>query len=127
MKPLKVTGRILNPCEGFRKLNPSLFGGPAVGSVDAVEPKQGSTAPLAKKLPGRRGRKGRAILVVTLISCRPGLYDSDNAVSPFKPLRDAIAAELGIDDGDPLVHWETEQCATVGSSGTIVKMELRQV
>lgn len=115
----------LNVSEAVKRRNPHIYGGSAVGPVVAVEPKQGSPAPLVKKLSGRRGRKGRSILVVTLISCRPGLYDSDNAVSPFKPLRDAIAAELGIDDGDPLVHWETEQCATVGSSGTIVKMELK--
>lgn len=38
-------------------------------------------------------------------------------------MRDAVAAWLGIDDGDPRVRWEYGQVETRGAQGVLVKIE----
>ncbi len=56
-----------------------------------------------------RGRKLQAACVVTLTRISPRELDDDNLASSFKAIRDQVAAELGIDDRNPIVKWEYGQ------------------
>lgn len=47
--------------------------------------------------------------------------DDDNLRRAFKGLRDALAAELGVDDADPRVEWRYEQRA--GAPGVELRIE----
>ena len=47
--------------------------------------------------------------VVTLTRIGPRAIDSDNLANGFKGVRDAIAGELEIDDGDSRIKFEYEQ------------------
>lgn len=49
--------------------------------------------------------------------------DDDNLTAGLKPLRDAVAESLGVDDGDPRVEWETEQVQTRASEFVLVRVE----
>ncbi len=73
---------------------------------------------------GRVGRRGRILLV----RCSRRALDSDNLVSAFKTLRDAIAADLapGLAAGRADAHfdWEYSQHITGGEQGTIMKIDL---
>lgn len=46
---------------------------------------------------------------VKLTRMGPKRLDPDNLAGGFKHVQDAVAAELGVDDGDPGVHWVYEQ------------------
>jgi hypothetical protein len=48
-------------------------------------------------------------LTVDLIRCSRGVLDGDNLVSAFKPVRDAVAAWIGLDDANPRVTWRYHQ------------------
>jgi hypothetical protein len=47
--------------------------------------------------------------VVTLTRIGPRKLDSDNVQGALKAIRDEVAAQLGIDDGDPRITWKYEQ------------------
>lgn len=47
--------------------------------------------------------------IVTLIRIAPRNLDTDNLARGFKAIRDQIADELGVDDGDPIVEWRYDQ------------------
>lgn len=94
-----------------------------VASVESPKREPGAAKALERKPPRRAKGKGRTHLVVSLISCRRGILDGDNCVAGYKPLRDAIAQRLGVDDGDPVVRWQYGQCETSGEIGTIVVIE----
>lgn len=61
-------------------------------------------------------------LVVSLVCFRSKLVDFDNLVAGCKPLRDAVAATLGLDDADPRLEWEYHQIKTTGPNGVLVKV-----
>lgn len=94
-----------------------------VGALAPSKREQGSGKALDQKPRRFKGSKGSVVVVVTIISCRRGELDSDNLVAGCKPIRDAIARSLGIDDADPRVRWEYGQCQTNGEQGCIVKLE----
>lgn len=48
-------------------------------------------------------------VICTLIRVSAGKLDSDNLQSAFKAVRDAVARELGVDDGGDDVVWCYEQ------------------
>ena len=48
-----------------------------------------------------------ATVTFTRYSCN--VLDSDNLAGAFKHVRDALAKEIGIDDGSPLIKWEYKQ------------------
>jgi hypothetical protein len=122
VKPLVVTGRVLNPNETFKRLNPSLFG---VGAVATTERKQDPAPALVKNPRPQRSRKGRVEVIVSIISCRPGQLDDDSASSGgVKALRDIIAETLGYDDGDRRIRFQYGQCETIGETGCLVRIEL---
>lgn len=44
-------------------------------------------------------------LTIELTRLGPKLMDSDNNVGSLKHVRDGVADALGVDDGDPRLHW----------------------
>lgn len=46
--------------------------------------------------------------------------DSDNFIAGAKPLRDAIAKSLGVDDGDPRLRWSYGEALSPGPAGVLV-------
>lgn len=68
----------------------------------------------------RQGRPDRVDLRVALVRFGEKQLDDDNLKAGFKPLRDAIAASLGVDDGDKRIEWITTQCTGTGVRGTLV-------
>lgn len=111
--------------ESFRRINPHLFG---LGGVQPKVTQQKVGPALDGKSQGRKEGGYRLatngpILRVTLISFRSRLLDSDNLAGGFKPLRDAIARWLGLDDSDKIIEWECGQILTRGKQGTAVRIE----
>lgn len=96
--------------------------GPVAGLLPAEpEPSVGrelQTAPQAQK-GGEDGLRFRVLIV----RCGRRLLDDDNLAASFKHVRDGIALELGIDDGDPAIEWEYGQVRTRGAVGTIIRIE----
>lgn len=98
-----------------------------VGGLEAHQPER---AP-APALDGRRqerqgGAKGvvGCRYLVTIVAVRARLLDDDNNVGSVKPLRDAIAASLGMDDGDWSVEWVVGQAKCAGKEGCFVSVEV---
>ena len=60
---------------------------------------------------------------VRLVRVGPRRLDTDNLAGSFKHVQDAIAIELGVDDGDSWVKWEYEQVA-VGKRVYSVRVEV---
>lgn len=52
------------------------------------------------------------------------MLDSDNLAGGMKHLRDAIAATLGMDDGDSRLRWCYGQVQTHGGEGVMVSVEV---
>ena len=107
-----------NVSEAVRKRNPHLYG---VGALEAAKPK-----PAEKTLDGvaKKQDRSRTSLEyrVALIARRNRICDDDNNVASFKPLRDAIARSLGVDDGDGRIKFEYSQVETNGAEGCIVSV-----
>lgn len=98
----------------------------AVRAVETSISKPTATPTLANGPKKYRQRKGRVAVVVTLIATIGRELDSDNLQGACKPLRDAIAESLGLDDGDGRIRWEYGQCETRGQQGVIVKVALKE-
>lgn len=62
------------------------------------------------------------VVRVTLIALRDRPLDDDNLANGFKPLRDAVADALGLDDGSPLYEWTYRQVRS-DRPGTVVLIE----
>ena len=108
-----------NASDTFKRLNPHLFG---VGAVEAGEPKPIVASALVGG--GAQRQKSGAVLVrISLVAHRRRLTDDDNNTGSFKPLRDAIARSIGIDDGDARIAFECGQVETKGQEGVTVKIE----
>jgi ABC-type phosphate/phosphonate transport system substrate-binding protein len=60
---------------------------------------------------------------VTIIRFGVKELDDDNLAAGAKPLRDGIAASLGVDDADPRVLWQYAQVIEGGRSGVAVKID----
>lgn len=84
------------------------------------EPHHEREAPRAD--PPQTGRRRR--LVVSLIALRRRPLDPDNNAASFKALQDAIAASLGLDDGDARLVWQYQQMHTFGREGVLVRLEI---
>lgn len=114
---IKVTGNVLTFSEDTKKRNPHLF----MGGVERPFTQQNLARALDGKRPKRKGGKGS--VVISLVRYGRRHMDDDNLAGLFKPLRDAIAASLGVDDGDPRIKWEYGQIETRGHCGTAVRIE----
>jgi len=75
--------------------------------------------------PAHEAQAGRPRrVVVSLIGFRARTLDDDNFVGACKHLRDAIAATLGIDDGDKPIKFQYGQLPTQGREGVLVQIEV---
>lgn len=123
MKPIIVTGRVIQVNETVKKLNPAIFTeSAAVGGLAAAERKQCPQPALDGDPKTFPRRKGRLAVVVTIIACRRRVLDSDNHVAGCKPLRDIISRSLATDDGSECISFEYGQLHTTGPEGTIVRI-----
>jgi hypothetical protein len=68
---------------------------------------------------------GRIEISVVLVAILGRPMDDDNLVGSFKPLRDLIAEELGIDDGDERIRFSYGQVQSRGTQGVIVRVEIK--
>jgi hypothetical protein len=66
-----------------------------------------------------------AEVTVTLVAHLARRLDTDNLAHALKPLRDAIAGTLEVDDGDERLRWEYGQVETRGREGVTVKVEAK--
>lgn len=107
-----------NASESLKRLNPHLFG---IGSKVEVRQQPKPEAALERHVPPKQGGKIR--LVVSIIGLRRRILDDDNFTAGNKPLRDAIAATLGIDDGDKRIEFQYGQVKVQGEQVTIVKID----
>jgi hypothetical protein len=106
-----------NASESFKRLNPHLM-----GALPPAQPKPDGRRELAPANAPQKSGAGR--VVVSLVGHRRRILDDDNFVGACKHLRDAIAASLGIDDGDPRLRWEYSQHETRGAEGVAVTIHL---
>lgn len=114
--------------ESTRQRNPTLFG---VGGLRNPKSKQDSSRSNASKVRRQAGRKtgvdvghdAKPRVLVTITSYRRHLLDSDNFQGGAKPLRDAIATSLKMDDADSIIQWQYSQVKTNGQPGVIVMIE----
>lgn len=73
-----------------------------------------------------RGREIELPCVVKLTRVGPKRMDDDNLAGSFKGTRDAIARKLGVDDGDPRIKFQYEQCP-VGRREYNIVVEINSV
>lgn len=94
-----------------------------MGGVAAGQPQPPQTPALDRGNRKHQGGAGRVGVRVSLMAERRRLLDKDNNVASFKPLQDAIAKTLAIDDGAAAIDWEYGQKQTNGAEGVIVKVQ----
>ena len=108
--------------ESIKRRNPEFFNGD-MGSVATRRPERNKVSALDGGGKERRQRKGSVVILVSIIALRRRLLDEDSAIFAAKPLRDAIAASLGLDDEDARIAWQYSQQITRGEQGVIVRIE----
>ncbi len=111
--------QFIHASESFKRLNPHLFG---LGAVETGEPQPDPAPALERSAPARDGRETRVEVCLVAHLRRP--LDDDNLTGALKPLRDAIAATLGLDDADPRLRWHCLQVPTKGQEGVQVTLRL---
>lgn len=118
---LKVTGRTLPLSKATLARNPQLFsGGGALGPMAPAERKHNPASALVGQRPDQQSGAGGLAVRVDLVGCRARKLDDDNFTAGCKPLRDAIANTLGLDDGDTRIAWRYSQIVTDGPEGVLV-------
>lgn len=61
---------------------------------------------------------------ITMTRIAPRMFDSDNSIRALKAVRDEIAKQIGIDDGDDRLTWRYEQRkGKVREHSVIVRIE----
>ena len=110
-----------------RRLNPELFSasGSVVPIVDSKPTGALVKSPPAEPKRTRRVQPGVAV-TITLTAYLGSRIDPDNLGTAFKPLQDAIAAWLGVDDGDTRILWQYGYVMTHGRPETTVKIEIER-
>lgn len=110
----------------IRRDNPTLFN--PVGRVETNSPKRPAVQALDNRVPKPASSTKSVGLRITLVTLRKRLLDKHDAVAyACKPLTDAIAKSLGIDDADKRLEWEYLQVKTTGTEGVMVKIEVHEV
>lgn len=95
----------------------------SMGTVGYPKLQPDQTQPLdGKRKPRQNGPVALAV-VVTIIRVGYKEFDEDNLIAGAKPLRDAIAASLRVDDADKRIRWQYRQIIDAGRTGTIVKID----
>ena len=126
-----------NPSESTKRLNPNLY--PSMGAsetqvtkptspqaLDGEHAKLKGCAPSVWRIcsgPRPRKVKHTTQVTVTFVAYRRRLLDDDNNSGAMKPLRDAVAKWIHMDDGDPRWRWEYAQVLTRAQEGVSVKLE----
>lgn len=118
-QPKLTAAALAGASEAVRRLNPHLFG---LGAVEAGCAEPTPIRSLERVKPKRAKGAGGMAMRVQLIALRHRLLDPDAVAYSMKPLTDAVAETLGVDDADPRVHWEWSQAPTGGPEGVIVKI-----
>lgn len=104
-------------------VHPSRVGEVGIRTVAPAAGEPAPVRPLVKRLPKLpEGARGLG-LRVSLIARVRVLPDWDAEQGSFKPLVDAVAAALGVDDGDRAVAWETGYVRTDGEEGVLVTVQ----
>jgi hypothetical protein len=106
--------------ESVRRLNPHLY---PLGKMEARKPKPSAAPALERRVSRSKTSKRGVGLAVSFCAHRKVLLDDDNNVASIKPLRDAVSAHLGVDDGDPSIRFQYTQIATCGTEGVSVTIE----
>lgn len=109
-----------NVSQSFKDLNPHLY---LVGAVETKVTQPVAAPALARGSSKLKGRKRCAVVLVTFTAHRRRILDDDNNVASIKPLRDAVASHLQVDDGDSRIKWECGQCSTTGEEGVIITIQ----
>jgi hypothetical protein len=94
-----------------------------LGAVRAPELQPNEVPALVGKSQIHEADKRGLVVCVTIIRFGHKLFDEDNLVAGAKPLRDAVATSLGVDDADPRILWQYAQVTTGGRFGTLVKID----
>jgi hypothetical protein len=95
-----------------------------MGTVGCTDVQQNLSRPLDRKRRARQNGAVTLVAIVTIIRVGYREVDDDSIVPGFKALRDAIAASLGVDDGDKRIRWRYSQARIDdGRTGTIVKID----
>lgn len=112
-----------------RQLNQEAAAKGAPESVGRLEPTQrepGQTRALDRAPSPRQSRKRRVVVVVTFIAfVRRGSDEDNYGHGAYKPMRDAIARSVAVDDGDKRIKWEYAAVETRGYTGTQVIITLK--
>ncbi len=92
--------------------------------VGAVETNQPQRSPaLVKEAQGKQTVHNGVAYRVSLVAFLRNKWDDDNVTASLKPLRDAVAFSLGVDDGSSRIVFETGQFSTNGEEGVLVVIE----
>lgn len=91
--------------------------------VEASQPKQDSAQALDSGIAKHQSSPRRVAVCVSFIALLRKPFDDDNLVASIKPLRDAVAATLGIDDGDKRISFQYQQLRTRGKETVLVHIE----
>jgi len=118
---ITVTGRKLVISEATKRRNPHLFN---PGGLEAGQPEPTPAKALVRNHPKQERRKDGLAVCISLTAIRRRLLDDDNNVGSFKPLRDAIAETIGIDDGSDRIQWRYFQQQTTGRECVAVLITL---
>ena len=117
---MKISQSSLNDLPPHIKaLNPHLYN---LVELDSPKRKQAPVQALDRSVQKQGSRKVR--VGVQFVRFGRKELDSDNLVIAYKPLRDAVAATLGVDDNDKRIKWDYAQVLTTGQTGTLVKFDL---
>lgn len=115
---------IANCGEAVRRLNPDVFGLGGLGATEHGKSARALGQGAPQKPASARPIRPGCTITVTITAYLELRIDPDNLAHALKPLQDAIADWIGIDDGDERVRWEYGQVETRGSTGTVVKVEV---
>ena len=102
---------------GMQKANPAL------GGVSSQEHKPKSRPALVKNAPRRQSGQASLDVIIRIVAVRNFYCDEDNSRTAYKPLQDAIAKSLGVDDGADCIRFEYGQLYSPGPEGTIVVIQ----
>lgn len=95
----------------------------ALGKLAPAKQERNPVQPLDGGGKLRKQSSGGVVIVITLVSFRHREIDDDACIYSLVPLRDAIAASLGLDDADKRIKFQYSQVVTRGNEGVLVTIE----
>ena len=104
-----------------RQQNPTR---PVMGGLATAKQERNEVQPLDGGGKCVKSRTGGVVVVVTLIAFRHREIDDDSCSYSLVPIRDAIAASLGLDDADRRIRFQYGQVVTRARQGVLVKIEI---